>query len=334
MKLGLIIPLNYPLEETTRTIFQRVTLANPTLAPERSHETEYGLDATLFTIWQLNFTWYSRRTNQELQQIDGPTGFISSWANIGNIANHGFEATANAKVLDTRHAVLDLRFSYAHNTNKVLSLGGASGLMNGFGGYRVGYPIAAAFERRIINYADTAGGGADGIITPTEVIFSDPQYLGVFVAPRTYTVTPSLSLPNARLRIAALFDGQRGGVYVNGLNTCSRSSYNCKALFLASTPLFDQALNLGNSLGQMLTSSNFTRWREFSVTGDLSPRIARSLHLSHASASIQVRNLALWTPALTISDPETVPLTAAIGGANAIGLPQPRTWTFRFDLTP
>jgi TonB-dependent SusC/RagA subfamily outer membrane receptor len=335
MKNGVVGATSRPIEGTTATTFFRSLGANPELRPERSREAEYGADATIFTVVRLGLTWYHRRTFDELQLIGAPSGLLSQWQNVGDLSAHGIEATLDLRVIESAKTSLNLAFTYANNTNRVDRLG-VTQQKNLYGSAVVGYPLSASFGTRTIGYADTTG-GPDGIIADgSEVVRGPVQYLGVLVAPQTYTFTPTLTLFGARLRISSLFDRQTGGVQFNPYN-CSRVTTACAENFLKSTPLLEQAINIAGNPGDRIQSSDFTRWREVSVTGDVPLALRERLHLSRASVSVQVRNLALWTP-FHGSDPESAPgmgtLAYQQSDIGAGGIPQPRVWAIRFDIAP
>lgn len=348
MKLGTVSPNNTLVEGVTQSVFNRTSLANPLLKPERGKEAEYGVDMSLVSVIHVGLTRYVRRTNDMLLQESAPFGFLGGWTNIGDVSVKGYEATLGVKAFESNRASLDLTFTYANNTNKVLRLGSSLDEVKNLNGSIVaGYPINAAFGTTTIGYADTATNGGlfqpnDGyIVTASEVVSSPQHYLGALIAPRTYTFTPVLSLLGSRLRVSALIDGQAGGVEINPIAAVCVVNKTCRAAFEQATPLLVQAKGLAINAGDRVVTSNFTRWRELSVSGDLPLSLRERMHLSRASASFQIRNLALWTPS-SAPDVESIPGfgTTAVNGAvagsgpGAWGIPQPRTWTIRFDIAP
>jgi len=112
----------------------------------------------------------------------------------------------------------------------------------------------------------------------------------------------------------------------------------CKSAFDPTTPTLVQAELISAYEGNpyFMESGDFTRWRELNVTMDVPTRFLRldALHLSftRASFSLQGRNLMLWTP-FSGSDPESN-WEPGQYGQNRAGIPQSRSWGFRFDLTP
>jgi len=285
----------------------------------------------------VGLTWYSRRTNDQLAMLTVPYGYLSQWGNVGDLAAHGFEATLGGTLLTTRLFNLDLNASYAYNTNRVVSLGSATGRQSVFGSLVVGYPLDASFGQTIQTFADS---NADGIITGDEVTYTPVHFLGVFHAPRVYTVTPAVSLFGALVRVSALFDREMGGKQLDPyLTNCGQMGL-CLDSYVKSTPLARQARVVALDhfcQGCVLVPSDFTRWRELSITSQLPTSWRQRLSLSNASVSFQVRNLMLWTD-YTGPDPESVPGLGTVGQRSAqngaSGIPQPRSWTLRFDVSP
>lgn len=338
MKLGVVHTSEPVIEGQNQNVFDRVLLANPFLRPERTQEAEYGADATIARI-NIGVTWYRRRTTDQLDYLPAAPRFLPSWGNVGNVEAHGFEATFGANVINRSQLRIDLNASYSYNTNKVLSVGDATQYKYPGGSLVVGYPLQSSFGQSILGVADTVGGQADGIILQNEVVLSPVHYLGVLFAPNVYTVTPMLSLLDSHLRISTVFDGQSGGLTFDNIGSNCVSNGLCVAPFLQSTPPLEQAPYVAATSGysQFYVSSNFTRWRELSITGDLPASLRQRLWLSRASVSFQVRNLYLWT-SFKGPDPESVPGLGLTGGTytgnGAVGIPQARAWTLRFDVSP
>jgi len=324
------------IDGQSQSVVIRSVLANPLIRPERTHESEWGADITIATNTQLGLTWYRRRTNDQLQTLTVPSGFDRYWANVGDVEAHGVDVTLSTRVFETRGMSLSINATYAYNKNKLLSLGSATGRSGVFGSILAGLPLDASYGTSIASVIDSVG-GQDGIIEPSEVTLTEPHYLGVFYAPTVYTASPVLSLFGSRIRISSVFDRQSGGVQYNPYGFGCGYGGTCIAQYLTSTPLMEQANLLGVAKSSWLSSSDFTRWREASVTGDIPTAIRQKMGLSRASVSLQCRNLMLWTK-YNGPDPESVP-GLGISGYNsayqgATGIPQARSWTVRFDLSP
>jgi hypothetical protein len=336
MKFGAVFANSVIINGQQQTIFARTSAANPVVRPERTQEAEYGADATFAGNIHFGLTRYSRRTTDQLNVLQVPSGFLPQWGNVGDVEGRGFEATLGTTLLDLQQLRFDINASYSHSTNKLLSLGSASGYENLYSSLVVGYPIGAVFGQTVASVYDTVGGGPDGIVQYNEIALTTKHYLGTFFAPNVYTLAPSLSLFGARLRISGVFDRQTGGVqYDPFLFSCGDQGL-CTAQYYKSTSLIAQARMLSVADGSPIVSSDFTRWREFAITSDLAPMLGGKLRLAHASVSVQVRNIALWT-SYKGPDPESVPGLGASGGNpgwGASGIPQGRSWTLRFDVTP
>jgi len=335
MKNGLVSAQSVTINGQTQNVFVRTLLANPLISPEKTREFEYGMDMTLLSTVNVGITGYTRRINDQLNSLKVPTGFLSQWANVGDVSAHGVEITLGARVFTTRPASLDLDGSYSYTTNKLLSLGAATGRTSLYGSIVVGSPLGASFGQTVASVTDVNG---DSVITfdPSEYTLSPVHYLGTFFAPRTYTLSPTLSLFDTRVRVSALFDRQSGGIQYNSFLAGCGNAGRCVAQYLKTTPLLEQANLLGLTPGASIVSSDFTRWRELAITTDLPSPVLRHTPLSHGSISAQVRNIALWTK-FKGPDPESVPGLGFAGVSNAAsagaaGIPQAKAWALRVDL--
>lgn len=334
MKLGIVGGGAITLGGQTQSYFYRAALANPLLRPERSRESEYGLDATLLRQVQVGLTWYRRRTQDQLQALVNPTGLPVIWGNVSSVAAHGFEATATIPVVSVPNLHADLGFTYAYHTDRVLSLGIAAQKVPYGNGYAVGYPLGAIFGRPILGVSDSAQ--ARGIVFPEDVIRDSVyRFLGVTNPPRSYTLTPTVSVLREHVRLSAVFDRQTGFLIYDAYASNCPNNGLCLAPFRTSTPLLIQARYASGSYEDFLAPGDFTRWRELNVTVDIPDRLTHwdALHLrfSRATVSLQGRNLALWT-AYKGTDPESH--DQGFASATSGGIPQARAWSLRFDLTP
>jgi len=209
---------------------------------------------------------------------------------------------------------------------------------NRYQGFVVGYPLGAVFSTPILGVADTVGNHADSIVFPEEIVRdSVARYRGVTYPPRTLTITPSMSLLGGRLRLSTSFDREMSFLVLNtALAYGCGTAGTCRAAFDKTAPLMDQALAISGDSYDFLEPGTFTRWREFTATVNIPSRFLRldfiRLRFSQGTISLQGRDLKLWT-SYKGSDPES-----REGFWNndpvANGIPQTRTWSFRFDITP
>jgi len=332
MKIGDIAAFTYTFNGASAAYFQRGTLANPALRPEQSREREIGLDATLLRNATLGLTWYHRKVLDQLQQIYGNVvGLNTYWENTASTLVHGVEATLQVPLIDQRAMRIDLNVAYAYNTSKVLGLGAAFERKDFWGrGYAVGYPIGSVFGQPVIDVSDSAK--ARGIVFPEDIIRdSTVRFLGVIIPPHTLTFTPSAQFFGGQIRVSTMIDRQTGFL---------RTSYGCaNALclepYLASTPLLEQARAIRNDGADVLEPGDFTRWRELNITVEVPQHLLRALHFGRTSVSLQGRDLGLWTKQ-RYKGPDPESLSSLFGSSlgDATGIPQPRVWSFRFDVTP
>jgi len=338
MKLGAIASYQTTIEGRVRNAYERSTLANPRIGPERTRESEYGMDATLLhgTI-DASLTGYSRRTDEQINNIFEPNGLPTpQWVNTGDVTGHGVEVSITAHLIRRPTWNADIAASYDYQTTKLVRL--SDGLQNNYsmyGGLVTGYPLGAAFGQTVSGVEDTVGNRQDSIIFSKEVVLSPIHYLGVLFPPKTVTFNPSLSLRSGRVRVSTLVDRATGFIQQNPFlsNGCADAGL-CLAGLLKGSPLDEQAAVASGITP--LEPGDYTRWREFSVTTTVPIRIVSWLKLGSLQVSIHGRNLALWSK-YKGPDPESQPgsgITGLFSSGGAFGVPFPRTWSIRFDVLP
>ena len=107
-----------------RRLLELMSLYNDRLKPEQTVSTEAGISLGLYDRLDIDFGWYSRRTEDALLDVPIPAsnGFTTLKRNIGVLSNSGIETAISAKVLNMDELRLRLRFSMAYNRNKVVDL--------------------------------------------------------------------------------------------------------------------------------------------------------------------------------------------------------------------
>ena len=101
------------------------TIANENLGWEKTHSTDIAIDLGFFNNRiQLSFDWYTKNTTDLLYQVPvaGASGFSSTWDNLGDIHNEGFEIELNTHNL-TGAVTWNTSFNLSYNKNEVKSLG-------------------------------------------------------------------------------------------------------------------------------------------------------------------------------------------------------------------
>ncbi|WP_420574698.1 SusC/RagA family TonB-linked outer membrane protein [Kordia sp.] len=100
-------------------------LPNPDLKPELSKELEFGVEARfLDNRVGLDFTYYSRDTEDQIIQrpLAPETGYTSTFTNIGNVLNKGFEIGFDITPVRTEDFEFKLTGSFTQNESEVKGL--------------------------------------------------------------------------------------------------------------------------------------------------------------------------------------------------------------------
>jgi TonB-linked SusC/RagA family outer membrane protein len=118
----------YSFNGTPASGYYPISVANPELTWESTHQFDAGVDLGLWNRLNLTVDYYKKKTTDLLLQIDLPleSGFESALANRGSVENKGIEVGLEADVLRGGSGGLRWRtnINFAKNRNKVLNLGG------------------------------------------------------------------------------------------------------------------------------------------------------------------------------------------------------------------
>ncbi|MBL7816797.1 MAG: TonB-dependent receptor [Saprospiraceae bacterium] len=223
---------NYPFNNVSVAGFSPVTIENLDLGWEQTQSTNFGLDFGLFKNRILvSVDRYRRLTNNLLLQapVSATSGFSTSWQNVGDIENKGYELTLTSRNIVRSDFTWRTNFNVSYNKNTVLKLGfdntpipqGFSNLTNII---QVGspinsmmlyshvgvfmnaddlakYPKMSTMKVGDSRYADTNG---DGVITA-----ADRSIVGQPTPDFTYGLTNDFKYKRFDLRIVAF--AQTGG---------------------------------------------------------------------------------------------------------------------------
>ena len=300
------------------------SLGNPNLKPETSAEFEGGFESRVFDRFNLDFTYYSKKTKDALINVpiapSAASPVSSVLRNLGSVANSGVEATLSAQLLDRRSIGWDVTIGASHLSNKLVSLGlDATGLPNktiGTGTSRdsVGLPLNAEFYRTY-TFSDA---NSDGIITANEVTVNpNYQYVGYSIPRDVVSFQNGFDLFNRKFRINILMDYKGGYQTFNSAYQfqCAQN-LACKGASDQTASLAEQAANVANRYATgadgkgiltpygYLESGQFWKLREVSGTYTLPNAISSRLaHAQNAQITFAARNLHTWTKYLG-ADPE------------------------------
>ena len=348
-------------------------LGNADLKPEIGEEIEAGFDASLFSDrLGLEFTWYSKATHDALVSVPAlpSLGFPGvQFQNIGRVDNHGLELEVTGNVIRSANTGLVLGFKFSHNTNEVVTLGGASSLvMNAtFGQYHVpGYPLGSMFQRRVLSADITTASGTpratnmmceSGAVLPgTNFSEGGGPAVPCAQAPAVYWGNPLPSWEGSvnatltlfrDLQLYALGDFLGGNTILSGDIRASLMSFrNQPAILEAKDPILLAYDILDTRRQPGIVKGGFAKLRIVSATYNFPQNLLRSVKMTRASATLSAQNL--WTPwvaqrsdfGVKLTDPE-VRNSAGSGsdpggltGYNQEGWPQLRRFLFSLRVTP
>ncbi len=101
------------------------TYGNESLKPERKKEFEIGFENNFFQN-RLGFelTYYSSKVIDQILKLDLPesSGFSNTWANLGELQNHGYEVVLKGSPIRTSDFEWNLHTTFSFNRNKVAKL--------------------------------------------------------------------------------------------------------------------------------------------------------------------------------------------------------------------
>jgi TonB-linked SusC/RagA family outer membrane protein len=212
-------------------------LGNSNLRPERSKETEIGVDLAFFNqMVDLGFTYYNKKSSDIILTAPvsaAATGSIFQLKNAASMTNQGIELTLNARPITTERVAWDIGFNLGRNRNRVTSLAGAEfitynneGFTGAIGSATVGFPAGVLRGFDFVRCRTAAENGlacedgadpkalyldADGfpVVDPTERVIADPN-------PKyTMGINTSVKLFN-QFTLSTLFDIRRGFSVWNG----------------------------------------------------------------------------------------------------------------------
>jgi TonB-linked SusC/RagA family outer membrane protein len=276
-------------------------LGNVDLKPERSHELELGLDASMLKDrMSLEFTYFNKETKDALIQrnVDPSAGASDvQFFNLGRVKNYGVEMAINTRVIDSRDFSWDLGLSGSVYENTLAEIGeGVGEIVFGFGLQRhvQGYPLGGYWARPITGFADA---NHDGIIAADEVTVADnAAFRGRALPNKEASLNSTIALFNDRIRIGTQFD-YRGGNYIDNAIESFRCTpvLNCRGLVDRTAPLEEQAraqavLNEATEWGYF-EPGWFVKLRELSVTWNAPNSWARNFRASRLSITFAGRNL-------------------------------------------
>jgi TonB-dependent SusC/RagA subfamily outer membrane receptor len=303
---------------------------NPELKPERGREVEVGFDADLFDRLHLDFTYFNKRTTDEIvSQPVAPSGGFpgDQLANIGEVSNHGIELGATYQALIRDNLSWEITGNIATNKDRIEDLGGLSSIIAPGQNNIVGFPIGGYFAKRVLSAdRDPATQGATNVLCdggPGQGPVSCDVAPLLFVGTPTPKVTGSIGNTVTlfkRLRLYALVDFKRGNKLYNsiqqlrctaaiGIGYCDVNYHpeNYAPTYLAQLDPTKTVTGLNRAFIQ---DASFVKLREVSASYTLPENWLRGVGVSRAVVSLAGRELHTWTDYQGV-DPEVNSLASA-----------------------
>ena len=290
------------------------SIGNANLKPERGTEVELGFESQLFNRLQLDFTYFTKRTTDEIinQPVAPSTGFyLATPANLGRVDNHGIELLATLQALSRKNFEWEVVGNFATNKDEIKDLGGIGGVVLGPGQTNViGSPIGGIYTRRVVSAdRDAVTGQASNVLCdggagkPAIACASAPF---VFIGTPTPKVTGSIANTFSfftRFRLYGLVDFKRGNRVFNANEqlrcTGAIGALLCRANYYPQE--FDPvylAERVSTAPAQGITDqyyqdASFAKLREVSLTYTLPASLLRGYQ--SASLTFAGRDLHTWT---------------------------------------
>lgn len=321
-------------------------IGNPDLAPERGAEIEVGFETSAMDERvSLEFSFFNQNTRDAilLRQQPPSLGFPGAqFVNVGAIRNRGFEAQVRTMAFTRPSSSLELIFNLSRNTNEVVDLGGEDFISIGGGQeHRVGYPVAAWFEQRIVSADIDSEGRAINILCDD----GNNGTIACSQAPRLYqgrsqpnmegSFTPTLTLFD-RLTFYAMVDFKVGYKKddTERQARCSTRQVCRENLFPEEYPLITAEIQQPTifNTNLRLHDASFAKLREISVLYNLPPEWAALVGGSRASVRMSARNLATWTRWNGL-DPESYRMLQLHSRAEQEAMPQLHQLMFNVNVS-
>jgi len=278
-------------------------LGNAALKPERTNETEAGLDAELRPLSaRIAFTYYSKLSHDALIAVTLPPSCgcgTSIFRNLGSVSNKGLEISAAATVIHSPNLNVDLNVGAWGTKSRVKTLGAnIAPIIFGLGGatqrMQVGWAPGSYFQRPYtFNDANN-----DGIIAISEVTLgSTATFQGQPFPDHGGSVSSTITVFQ-RFHLYGLVDGRFGNKLFNSTEQFRCGLSNCRGRNDPTASLAEQAAAVANILGTQagyMEDADFVKFRELSLTYDAPANWATRIGASSLSFTIAGRNLATWT---------------------------------------
>jgi TonB-linked SusC/RagA family outer membrane protein len=315
-------------------------LGNNVLKPERTTETEFGIEGNLFnrTITIDASIYHSKTTDLIVAvPLDPSTGYTSQASNIADVVNKGVEIALGFTPIKTKDFSWNVNYTFSKNLNEVTRVTGDSriDITSAYGitfSAEKGKPIGSFYGFTPLTTAD--GKYIANPDTGYYVKSTEEEYLGDSQRDFVMGLQNTIKYKNLSLNFA--FDWKQGGEMYsytkrlshftgNGIET----TYNDRNTFIIPNSVVDNGdgtysenttpislENVTNFWGNMtnnpaierdhIIDKTFVRLRDLSFYYSLNTKVAEKLGFNKVSFGVYGKNLFLWTPDENpYVDPET-----------------------------
>ena len=279
------------------------SLGNSSLKPERTNETEFGLDADFRTLTShFSFTYFDKLSHDALINVTLPPSCgcgTSVFRNLGSVSNKGVEISANATIIRQRNVQFDLSASAWGTKSRVTSLGtNVAPIIFGLGGatqrIQVGWAPGSYFQRPY-TFADADNNGKLSLAEVT--VGTTAQFMGQPFPDHGGTLSGTITMYQ-RFHLYGLVDGRFGNKLFNSTEQFRCGLANCQGRNDPNATLAEQAAAVANIKGTQagyMEDADFIKLREISLTYDAPSNFSSKIGASSLSVTIAGRNLATWT---------------------------------------
>ncbi|MDR3218451.1 MAG: TonB-dependent receptor [Dysgonamonadaceae bacterium] len=147
-------------------------IGNKNLTWEKTYTTGIGVDFNFMERYRVNLDYYSKTTDNILFKVpvSGLIGVTSTWQNVGEMENKGFEVMLGADIVKTKDWFWAADFNLGLNRNKVTKLYGKDADTKGIVSSSYGVNIAGSISRILLpdHSVDTFYGREWGGVNPED----------------------------------------------------------------------------------------------------------------------------------------------------------------------
>ena len=348
------------------------TIGNPTLQPEITTSSEFGLDLRFFNgRFRIDATYYDSKSEEQIlnASIAPSTGFTLQVLNVGTITNKGVELQLSGTPVKIGDFSWDISVNYAKNNNEVTELNdGSTQITLVAQGLTPGLLLVKGKPYGVFE-ATQALRNEEGkiVVDPnTGIPIDDPNpvQLGSVQPDWTGGVVSSLSYKG--IKLSATLDTRQGGkvvsttaaqVYFAG--EAEETAFNDREPYIIPNSVIDNgdgtyrpndipltmtggnvrniwsAIQGGSRNEEVLLDASYIKLRELSLSYDLPSKWLSKTPFGNVSVSAIGRNLWLHTYGNNhFIDPEASAFgTGNRQGYEFLGIPTQATYGFNLRLT-